>query len=424
MYEKAASQPASQPHSARRVISARMLLWVWENPVSSSLLALVIYAAVASLHGSIFGLSEHPYYNYLADAYLHGQLALRVIPPSVYDLVLYGGEVYLYWPPLPAILLMPFVAIFGLNFSDIAFTLGIGAANVGLMAVLMREVNTRGVISLTRSQRGLLVLFFAAGTVYFTLAPRGRVWFTGQITGFLCILLAYIFALRYRGWKAFLLAGLAVAGAAATRNSMVFAAIWPAYYLLREHWSIGLKKLAGYAVAGAVPVLLTVALLALHNYVRFGSFTDVGIAYHQMGQIFVEDYARYGYFNLHYLPINLYYQYIFYPLPFRLASLMGGSLFLLSPLFFAIFWAFGKSNRAESWSLTMLVLSILLTNIPILLLMGTGFVTYGPRYTLDFTVPLMLLTAIGMRRWPAVVAVIAVLLSIAQYAVGAFIPLT
>lgn len=129
-----------------------------------------------------------------------------------------------------------------------------------------------------------------------------------------------------------------------------------------------------------------------------------GIAYHQMAGFFRANYDRYGYFNLHYVPINLYYQYIFYPLPLRVESAMGGSLFLLSPLFLGALAAFWKPRFR--WAVWALLSSIIITNIPILLLMGTGWVQYGPRYTLDFTVPLLLLIALGIERWKNFVAIV------------------
>jgi hypothetical protein len=50
--------------------------------------------------------------------------------------------------------------------------------------------------------------------------------------------------------------------------------------------------------------------------------------------------------------------------------------------------------------------------------MGTGWVQFGPRYTLDFTVPLLLLTAIGLRRWPINVIMLLLLISIMHYILG------
>ena len=57
--------------------------------------------------------------------------------------------------------------------------------------------------------------------------------------------------------------------------------------------------------------------------------------------------------------------------------------------------------------------------------MSTGWITFGPRYTLDFTVPLMLLTAKGIEKWKTWIIVLLVSLSVAQYMIGtiAFLPL-
>jgi hypothetical protein len=133
----------------------------------------------------------------------------------------------------------------------------------------------------------------------------------------------------------------------------------------------------------------------------------------------VQDYKKYGAFNLHYLPINFYYQYIYYPLPAREESYMGGSLFLLSPVFFYIFRAIFRGFRNPNVWLWMV--SILATSIPILLLMGTGWVQYGPRYTLDFTIPLLLLTAIGVQGTSKSLLALLTMISVLEYIPGIFL---
>ena len=45
-------------------------------------------------------------------------------------------------------------------------------------------------------------------------------------------------------------------------------------------------------------------------------------------------------------------------------------------------------------------------------------VQIGPRYTLDFTVPLLLLTAMGVSRWPVWALAVTTGLSILQYVAG------
>jgi len=98
---------------------------------------------------------------------------------------------------------------------------------------------------------------------------------------------------------------------------------------------------------------------------------------------------------------------------------MGGSLFLLSPILFGAFW--GVIKNSSRLSVLFLILSILITNIPIILNIGTGYSQVGPRYTLDFHIPLILLTAMGIRRWPIWLISLLAFISCAQYFVGTFI---
>src|SRR5215212_8870796 len=126
---------------------------LWESPIISMLLAFLGYAIITAHYGSIWRESLFAYYNYLADALLHGQLYLRNMPIRRLDLSLYEGRYYLYWGPLPALLLLPLIALFGVHFSDIFFTLLIGAGNVALIALLLRRACQEGAISLAPVQR-------------------------------------------------------------------------------------------------------------------------------------------------------------------------------------------------------------------------------------------------------------------------------
>lgn len=408
------SVPAWNLGSARRPIP-RMAV-VFEQPLWAALVAGAVYLFFAIVRGPLWIATETAYYNYLADAFLHGQLYLREIPASTRDLSFFAGHYFLYWGPMPALVLIPFVALFGIQFSDTVFTLVVAALNVALVAMILRQACVRRVIKLSRGRRGLLVLCFALGTVLLPLAPFGHVWNTGQLLGFMFVGLCYLAALRLRGAPAFFLAGLSIAAAFLTRNHMVFAGIWPAYYLLAQHRGLDWRRLARNVSFGLLPVLVAVGLLGWYNWARFGSASDNGLAYHLMAPIFVDDYRQYGAFNLHYVPINVFYQYVAYPLPLQKNTFFGGSLFLLTPVFFAAF--VGAVQMRPRWSMWALVGSIALVATPILLLMGTGWVQFGPRYTLDFTLPLLLLTAAGLRRWSMQSILLLTVISMAHYLLG------
>ena len=387
---------------------------LWSKPKWSLLFSFLVYGLFSIIDGE--WVSNTNYFSYLADAFLHGQLHLRIIPSNVYDLNFYNGQYFLYWPPLPAILLMPFVAIFGVNVSDVAFTLMFASANVGLMTLLLRYADQEQIIELSSLYRGLLSLFFAFGTVHITIASVGKVWFSSQIIAVFFLLLAYITAIRLRSWQAFLITGLLITCAALTRNHLFLAGIWPAYYLLTNHEKFDLKERLKLAMLGLSPLIIFGLIYLLYNWSRFGHPLDLGTDYQLMNTIFVEPYFKYGTFSTHYLPANLYYNYINYPFPWKADSLFGGSLFLLSPVFLVAFSGF-YVNR-HKWSERMLLITILLVNIPILLNIGTGWIQFGPRYTLDFVVPLMLLTAMGLRHWPQKLLAVLVLISIIHYVSG------
>ncbi len=384
-----------------------------DRPWIAAAAALVVYAAFALWHGDPRGVSPFPYYGYLADAFLHAQTSLRLRPPDVHDLSVVDGKTYLYWGPLPALLLLPFVALWGVRFSDVGFTVVLGALDVALVAALLRAAVAGRWLRLDRVRRGALVACFAFGSVHCTLAPFGRVWFTGQLVGFAALGLAYLAAIRMRGALGALLAGLALSAALATRTHLILAGVWPAWALLSR--ATGARRRAAVLGAGALPVLATLALLGLYDQARFGSILESGIRFHRMGGAFVEAHARHGLFSLHYLPRNVFYELLTYPLVPGFESLQGGGLFWMTPLFLAAFWA----RRGPPGSVRALVVSILLTAVPILLVMGTGYVQWGPRYTLDFTVPLILLTAMGLSRWRPRSIAVALGLSVAIYLVGA-----
>jgi len=221
-------KPVSQ--TIQRLIRAAVNMF--DTPWLAFVVASLVYLMISAYSGKLLSSSEYPYYNYLADAFLHGQTWLRILPPSTHDLSFLNGRYYLYWAPFPAILLMPLVAIFGVQLNDVLYTALIAAVNVGLVAQLLRIACRVEFLHLTKAQRAILVAFFAFGTVHFWLAPFGKIWMTGQLIGFTCTLLAYIAAFSFKGRKAWFLTGLALAGAMLTRNQMVFTGIFPAAYLL------------------------------------------------------------------------------------------------------------------------------------------------------------------------------------------------
>lgn len=387
------------------------------RPWVAASVALVVYL-LRAVWGTGLARSEDAYFNYLADAFLHGQTFLRQAPPHTLDLVYYGDRIYLYWPPFPAILVAPLIALFGVGVSDRLYTAVIAALAVGLLARLLAALDLVEVAPLDAGRRGILVLGVAFGTFLLILAPAGNVWSTAQLIGWACTLLAALAAVAVPGARGYFLAGLALAAAMATRSSLALNGLWLAYYLLwRDRW-LPRRTLAGRVALGVAPLAVTLALLGVYNVVRFGDPLQLGLPWHNMHPIFRADYERYGLFNLHYLPTNLHYQFIAYDL-FNENRWQGSGIFWMSPLLLGAPYALWRGwRRPLVWAL---VLTCVLVYAPIGLLMGTGYFQFGPRYLLDLLTPLVVLTALGVRRWPLWLLGLLLTIGLGTYAAGSWL---
>jgi hypothetical protein len=134
-----------------------------------------------------------------------------------------------------------------------------------------------------------------------------------------------------------------------------------------------------------------------------------------MGPDFRDDFARYGAFNLHYLPKNLYYQFVAYT-TFTPKQWLGGGIFWMTPTFLGAPYALWRERRNPLvW---FLLLSCALVYVPVGLVMGTGYATFGPRYLLDLMVPLLVLVALGIRHWRLGLLHLLLLVSCVTYILG------
>lgn len=402
------------------VVKLKNFILIWEKPLLAAFLAGLIFWEIAAQFGPAWRVSRAPYFNYLADALLHGQLSLRLTPPNVQDLSLYHGHYYLQWGFLPGLLAIPWVAIFGLQASDVAQSIVVAAANAAIFAMLLRQVDRRGWVKLSPVHRGLLVVFFSLGTAQAALPAVGAVWYLVQLESLTAALLAYLAAFSFENEKAFFWTGCAVAGVMLTRISAVFVAVFLVWYLVRRHRSQGLRRLLKACLIGLLPVVAAGLIMFAYNTLRFNNPFENGASYHLMSPQFIDIFNRYGYVNLHYIPVNFYLTYIYYP--FITASqhflaTEGGNIFLLSPLFLAAIYSLWQ-DRADK-DIWVLLLAVLLGNIPVLMIMAPGSVHFGPRYALDFALPMLMLTARGMRRWPLPFIAFLVMASVIQYLVGA-----
>ena len=416
-----------------------------------------------------------------AMAFLEGQAAIRypvfgsdgslgnayfqdVLPIVTTDGVMRG---FLPFPPLPAVLLLPFVAVFGLATDDHLLFTVLAAVDVGICWWMLGRLDVRLAIRLATT------LFFAFGTVFWYSAQLATTWYQAHIAAIGLLMLACGLALRAdpaaeddaslvkpdpdptvapgprrrlaidrRQFVVGLLFGLACTA----RLTIVFAA--PFFLLVgsggglrRRGWSAG--------VGAAIPLLLLVG----YNVVSTGHFVQP--AYEYLYKIEAAGYPTLGYHpdwsieDPRYIPQNLGIMLLTPPdiLPSRLPDALGVTdrpvctapgatrglfdvhcplavpsdvgmgLFFVSPAYLlglAALRSYGRSRMVTGAALAILLVA--LVNV---MHFSQGWVQFGYRFSNDFVPFGLLMVAFGFERlarrhaWAMPVGMALVVVSIA-----------
>lgn len=352
---------------------------------------------------------QHPsnasHFIYQAQAWLQGHLDLR---RPFFDAIVVGGKYYLVFPPLPAFLMVPFVAVLGKRFSDVWFTWIFAALNMILLYRTLEVMRSRQIISRTSLENGILALIFGFGTIALWLCLGGRVWFTAQTMSIFGIMLTLHGTLSRRWW----LATLGVGIVALTRTSEVLIGVIPLVVSLRDlgvgrcaqnrrfflpgHW----PSFPGF-IGTLMPLAVAFLLLLIRNKLYFGSFLSFGYDIQQQ-QFYAS--VRYGLFSWHYIWPNIVIDFLRWPSfsfvgvfdvnprPDLMMDAMGTSIFFSTPLL-AIFLFTRQGRTAQPWLRNTLWITLALLLLPILLYSYEGWNQVGARYLFPLYPPLFLLLA-------------------------------
>lgn len=378
------------------------------------------------------------YFRFQADAFLHCRLNLENTP-SKEDLVEYKGKFYMYWPPVPALVFMPLVALFGLDLPDALINALFGAFNVLLVLLIFIKCNSKFNLNLNPISLALLGLFWGLGTVQFYMAMKGSVWFISQIMAQTFLLASILVFLRGKA-KIFnlFLSGFLLACAIYTRNHFVF--VFPFFVALffaleRNTGRVeNLKSLIYFCI----PFVIFSGLNAIYNFVRFGDVFENGLKYHIMSAYFQDNFNQHGYFSLHYFSHNFYTEVLHWPsfkesFPFIKKEPEGFGFIWGSPLFLLLipnlYFYFSKL-RKSFWDPHFQLMSACLLSafgmaMVIFCIMGTGWVQFCARYTLDFQFFLLLFMVLALQNyfkhfWVKIASVVLITLSFSIQLIGAY----
>ena len=395
-----------QASTAPRVRDRVAADWVDELaiPVILFLVAWPVYAWIN--HGRT---AELDYFVPLADAFLHGRLGLLEGVSYLNELVPKDGLFYVVYPPMPALILLPAVALFGVDFHQEWASILLGAASVSIMASILRGMGVR------RMPLIVLSLVFAFGTIVWYSAQAGSSWhFAHVVATFFMLLAIRACQLDARTGLIGLLVGAAVlsrlplilaapffiayiidrADREATANQTVFGALGverPIAWLTR----IDAPRVIDLGGRLAVSVGLLVVWYLAYGFMRFGTPFENGYAL--IPGLLAEDQYRHGFFSLFNVPHKVYALFLSGPVeigefPWIQSRQLGGlSIVLTTPLFL---WSL-KARRPDLFNLGAWA-TVALTLIPILTHADPGGAQFGFRYAQDFYPFLFLLTVRGL----------------------------
>jgi hypothetical protein len=388
---------------ARQIAVRRLLL---------TILAAEVYLYLPTVHNPIGPPIGH--FQQLASSFLHGRLDVVVESDSALALNELipsrdGRRLFCAYPPLPAVLLMPFVAIFGLAVKvDVACRV-VSAVNVFLfdacIAGLVRQIGEQ---ELRVSPRLALDLLFAFGTVTWHNADMGGDWHFAHAVALCAMLLALReFLGANRSWAV----GGYVALALLTRPTAALACLFFVLPLARN------REIRRLLLFGAVPGIALV-LLGMYNRARFGDPFEFGYAHMILrgtGKLLMD---QYGQFHPHYIPRNLFWHFLAPPWPLANGTFpwvgfdpRGLSLFISCPAAFYVFLAVRRHWRLPC--VRDAVIGVAACLVPLLMYFNTGFSQFGPRFAMDYLPLLLVLIIAGMGTKPSRVAYALIALSIA-----------
>jgi hypothetical protein len=354
--------------------------------------AFVIAAIMA--HGR-----NSPYNNYvlLAQAFAHGSAAINW-PGSWIDALPLGGRYYIIEGPLPAVLLVPWVALFG-------------GANQTLLALVLCGVaigacwRTCEQLGVSRSVNVWICAFAFAGTQLAWSAMLGDVWFIAHVASFACTFLALA---ELTGKRRGTLVALALVAASFSRFSLVLAIPVFAWLVLRDRTAPELRR-AGAGFGGAIA--LGAVLWVAYNQARWGVWYDIGYTawYHQDSAGAPSGSP----FQLRYLPYELWSFFVQGPQfgaawPYVVPTYNGLALTWTSPALALALFA-----RRPCALVTGLWLATLLVAGPSFIYYVNGFAQFGMRHALDFEPFVIVLMALAIPLRAPVIAKAAIAWSVA-----------
>ncbi len=292
---------------------------------------------------------------------------------------------------MPAILLLPSVAAFGLSTDQVLASVLLGSLNISLAFLVVREMTK------SLSTQLWTTVMFGFGTIHWWIASTGSVWMFSHVTSVTFLFLAIYTTLKNRNP---FLSGILLGASYWSRLPTIlsfpfFIVMYSDRWLKKSEGSSMLKKISFKPMLYlGLGVGIFVALNFTYNYVRFG--TPLDVSYYLIPGKLEEPWFQKGLFDITYIPRHLKAIFAGLPVflsepPYLMPSFKGMAIWITTPAFIYAFLAGIRSKLAIGCWLSIISISLVdFTH-------GTeGFNQFGYRFAMDFYPFLFLLTVKGI----------------------------
>ena len=330
------------------------------------------------------GRTPFDYFTRLAGSFLSGKYYLTDKPPWLSELIPDGpGKYYVVYPPMPAILSVPFVFIFGKNFQQQYLAHLLGAGIVLLTMLIAGSVKT-GLPD--QAGKKLVIwtgLLTGLGNIIWYLSATGSAWYLGQVSSAFFLTWALYESLSK---KRPVLVGALLGAAYLSRIHTIVSLPVFLYLLYNKNWFKTFLKTG----LGILPFVL---FDFAYNFVRFGTIFDK--AYFILPKILNETskpWFVHGVANFLYIPNGLMAAFWSFPKilnhpPFIEPTWYSLAIWITTPAFIFAFFAPIKEKLVRFlWLAALSIFAIVLMHG------GVGWAQFGYRFAVDFYPFLFLLT--------------------------------
>ncbi len=328
---------------------------------------------------------NNPYQHFTiqATSFLNGKLDLSINKfLNNEDFVIYNGKYYWHQGPFPSILLLPFIFLFGPSFNQSMMQLFLVPI---LLLILYKLARIK---QFSKNSSLYLIAVFIFGSPMIGLIGNSHTAEFAQTvtTTFLSLLL-----LEYLTRKRPIILGLLNGIILTTRPTAGFIILLILFRLLRSK-NHRLKNV----VLFTSPVVIAILFLLFFNFFRFGNALNNGYTINNLNPI-LTGFRQSGIFNIINLPGNFFFYFLAPPFlkinqnhlliyPFIIYSPWGLSFFIVAPFFIYALKAIKISQNLPRELLAICGITMLV----LLTYFASGWIEFGPRYTVDF-LPLLYL---------------------------------